>query len=76
MAIYSAQNIQGVIFDKDGYGVLGFYSNAIAYLAQGTGSVFCVFIQDKIGDIKAMGFASLLNIPGMVSLLLPAVYST
>ena len=31
-AVYSAQNIQGVLFDKDGYGVLGFYSNAIAYL--------------------------------------------
>jgi len=31
-AIYSAQNIQTVIFNKDGYGNLGFYSNAIAYL--------------------------------------------
>lgn len=31
-AIYSAQNIQSVLFEKDGYGALGFYANAVAYL--------------------------------------------
>lgn len=32
VALYSAQNIQSVLFEKDGYDSLGFYSNAFAYL--------------------------------------------
>jgi hypothetical protein len=47
----------------------------VAYLAQGTGSVFCVFIQDKIGDVKSMSYFSLLNIPAMIFLIFPALKS-
>jgi hypothetical protein len=31
IALYSAQNIQSVLFEKDKFDSLGFYSNAIAY---------------------------------------------
>ncbi len=75
VAIYSAQNIQSVVFEKDGYGNLGFYSNAVAYLAQGTGSVFCVFIQKKIGDARSMAYSSCLCIPFIICLILPALKS-
>jgi hypothetical protein len=64
-----------VVFDKDGYGQLGFYSNAVAYLFQGLGSVFCVFIQEKIGDIRTMAWGSVLNIPFMIILIFPALKS-
>jgi hypothetical protein len=31
IALYSAQNVQAVMFMQDGYESLGFYSNAFAY---------------------------------------------
>lgn len=31
-ALYSAQNVQSVLFQKDNLGQLGFYSNAVVYL--------------------------------------------
>ncbi|CDW77194.1 major facilitator superfamily protein [Stylonychia lemnae] len=73
--IYSAQNIQTVVFQRDGYDSLGFYSNAVAYLFQGLGSVFCVFIQEKIGDILTMAYGAVLNIPFMIIIILPALKS-
>jgi MFS family permease len=42
------------------------------YLGQGTGSIFCVYITQKIGDSRSMAWASLFAIPFMISLLLPA----
>jgi len=71
-ALYSAQNCQSQLFDVDGFDQLGFYSNAIAYLGQGTGSVFCVFISSKIGGARSMAWASLFAFPFMISLYLPA----
>lgn len=75
VAVYSSQNIQSVVFEKDGYGSLGFYSNAVAYFAQGTGSVFCVFFMEKFGDNKSMAWASLLNLPFIACLIIPAIKS-
>jgi hypothetical protein len=31
-ALYSAQNIQSLVLGDDGYGRLGFYSNACSYI--------------------------------------------
>ena len=43
LAVYSAQNLQSTLFDNAGYGALGLISNAIAYIGQGIGSVYCVY---------------------------------
>jgi hypothetical protein len=51
---------------------LGNYSNACAYIGQGTGSVFCVFILMKYGAVKSMSYFAILNIPFIIALLLPA----
>jgi hypothetical protein len=75
IALYSAQNIQAVLFEKDNYDSLGFYSNAIAYLGQGTGSVFCVFIMMKIGAEKSMAYFALANLPFILALIFPALKS-
>jgi len=32
MALFPAQNIQAALFERDNFGSLGFYSNAITYL--------------------------------------------
>ena len=45
------------------------------YLGQGTGSIFCVYITQKIGDSRSMAWASLFAIPFIVSLILPAYKS-
>lgn len=54
---------------------MGFYSNAVVYLGQGSGSIFCVYISQKIGDSKSMAYASLFSLPFVLSLLLPAYKS-
>ena len=51
---------------------MGNISNSLAYIGQGTGSVFCVFITMKYGATKSMKYFALLNIPFIVALLLPA----
>jgi hypothetical protein len=75
IALYSAQNVQAVMFKQDGYESLGFYSNAFAYAGQGTGSVFCVWVIMKIGAEKSMSRFALLNMPFLICLLLPAYKS-
>jgi Major Facilitator Superfamily len=54
---------------------LGFYSNAFAYLGQGTGSVFCVYMLMKLGAVKSMAYFALLNLPFILCLMLPAIKS-
>jgi hypothetical protein len=75
IALYSAQNVQSKLFEDDHYDSLGFYSNAFAYLGQGTGSVFCVWFIMKYGAIKTMSRFALLNMPFLLCLLLPATKS-
>jgi hypothetical protein len=64
--------VQNKLFDDDGYDILGNISNAFAYIGQGTGSVFCVFILMKYGSVKSMAYFAILNIPFIIALLLPA----
>lgn len=74
-ALYSAQNVQSVLFTDDNYGSLGFISNAVVYFGQGTGSIFCVYFSSKYGDSRSMAWASLFALPFIISLLLPAFQS-
>eukprot|EP00347_Sterkiella_histriomuscorum_P023537 403334265 len=73
VAVYSAQNAQSQIYDIDGYKNLGYVSNAVAYVGQGVGSIFCVYVMQRVGDIKAMAYSALLSLPFIISLLLPAL---
>jgi hypothetical protein len=75
MAVFPAQNIQVSLFLKDDYGALGFYCNAATYLAQGTGSIFCVFIMEKLGNVRSMAWGSVLCLTFVVSLIIPAIKS-
>lgn len=62
------------MYDSDGYKNLGYISNAVAYVGQGTGSVFCVYVMQRVGDVKAMAYSALLSLPFIISLLLPALH--
>jgi len=73
IAVYSAQNTQTAIYDADGYESLGYVSNSVAYVGQGLGSVFCVYCMQRVGDVKAMAYSSLLNLPFILILILPAL---
>ena len=48
-------------------------SNSIAYVGQGIGSIFSVFLVYKIGIVKSMSYASLLSIPFIISLIFPTL---
>jgi len=72
-AVYSAQNLQGTLFDHAGYGPLGLISNSIAYVGQGIGSIFCVYYLQRIGCIKSMGWGSVLSLPSIIALILPTL---
>jgi hypothetical protein len=72
-AVYSTQNLQSTIFNHAGYGSLGLISNAIAYLGQGIGSVYSVYYINKIGDIKAMAWGSVLSLPFIAALIFPTL---
>ena len=72
-AIYGAQNIQTAVFLKDGFGNLGFYANAVAYVGQGTGSLFCGYVHSKVSYVRSMAISSVLNIPNILFLILPAM---
>jgi hypothetical protein len=76
VALYSAQNISAVLFLRDGYESLGFYSNAFAYLGEGFGSIICVYIIMKMGSVKSMSRFALGNLPFIICLILPAVKSS
>ena len=75
MAVFPAQNISVALFEKDSYGELGFYCHASTYLAQGIGSIFCVFLMEKLGNVKSMALGSFLCMIFVVSLLVPAFKS-
>ena len=75
VALYSAQNISAVLFEKDGFQHLGYYSNALAYFSEGFGSIFCVFVIMKFGATKSMSRFATMNIPFIACLVLPALKS-
>ena len=75
VALYSAQNLSADLFSKDGFDELGNYAVAVAYLSEGLGSIFCVFIIMKYGATKSMSRFALLSIPFIASLIFPALKS-
>ena len=75
VALYSAQNLSADLFSKDGFNELGNYAVAVAYLSEGLGSIFCVFIIMKYGATKSMSRFALLSIPFIASLIFPALKS-
>ena len=75
LAVYSVQNIQSLLLSQDGYGQLGFYSNAVAYLGQLFGSLLAVSLMEKLGDTKTMVVGSSCCIPYIVCMLIPAFKS-
>ena len=74
-ALYSAQNTQAPLFEALGYNSLGLISNSLAYIGQGTGSIFSVYLVYKIGIVKSIAYSCLLSIPFILSLIFPAVAS-
>ena len=48
-------------------------SNSIAYIGQGIGSIFSLYLVYKIGIVKAMSYACLLSIPFILSLIFPTL---
>jgi len=74
-ALYSAQNIQTALFEIGGYPSLGFYSNAVAYMGQGLGSIASVHLTQRHADSKIMACASILSLPFLLTMLLPAYRS-
>ena len=75
VALFSAQNIQSVMFEDDGLGKLGYYSNAFAYLGQIFGGIFSIIIAEKMGVRSSIFFGSALCVPFIVALLQPAYLS-
>ena len=75
MAVFPAQNITVALFEKDNYGTLGFYCHAATYFAQAVGSIFCVFLMEKLGNVKSMAIGGFLCMVFVVSLLVPAFKS-
>jgi len=71
--LYSAQNTQAQLFEASGYDKLGLVSNSLAYVGQGTGSIFSVYLVYKIGIVKSMAYSSLLSIPFILSLIFPTL---
>ena len=63
------------MLEDDGYGKLGFYSNAAAYLAVAIGCVMSTSLMDKYGEIYLMIIGSFLNIPCMASFILCSLKS-
>ena len=61
------------MFEDDGFGKLGFYSNAALYLGLGVGSILSTGVLNKIGDVRSMVFGAFLCFPWMLSFLLPAL---
>ena len=72
LALYSAQNIQSLLFEEDSYGKLGFYSNAIDQLGQLAGAFAAPAFMGMIGDINTMAWGAVASIPFIVGLLIPA----
>ena len=61
------------MLEDDGYGKLGFYSNAALYLALGIGSIIATALMNKIGTIKTIALGSFLCVPFMMSFILSSL---
>ena len=74
-ALFATQNIQSQMLEDDGYGKLGFYSNAAAFLAIAFGSIISTGVMSKIGDVNTMILGSFLCVPQMASFILASLKS-
>jgi hypothetical protein len=63
------------MMENDGYGKLGFFSNASIALGVVVGSIISTIFMDKLGTIDAMGLGALACTPYCFSLILPAYKS-
>ena len=61
------------MLEDDGFGKLGFYSNAIIYFGIGLGCLVSTGIMSKIGEIKSMVLGSFMCVPFMATFLIPAM---
>ena len=72
-ALFTAQSLSSLLFSKDSYDKLGFYSNGIIFLGQVIGSFLAVIGNEKIGDRKTIAYGALICIPFAISLVVPAL---
>jgi hypothetical protein len=75
VALNSSQNIQTQLFEDDGYGKLGLYSNAAIYLGVGLGCLGATAGLRKLGVIKCLVLGAVLCIPFMGAFILPVLKS-
>ena len=61
------------MLDDDGYGKLGFYSNAVVYLGLGIGSIAATAVMNKIGERLSMVIGGFLCIPFLAFFIFPAL---
>lgn len=54
---------------------MGYYSNSIVYIGQGSGSFLAVSLMDKVGDRRTMVIASIMCLPYIAAFLIPAFKS-
>lgn len=63
------------MLEDDGYGKLGFYSNAAIYLGLAVGSIISTAVLNKIGDIWSMALGGFMCVPFMSSFILASIKS-
>lgn len=61
------------MLEDNGYGRLGFYSNAILYLALGLGSIIATWILSIFGEANTMGIGCLMCVTFMSSFIFPSL---
>ena len=73
ISLNSIQNIQSQMLEDNGFDKLGFYSNAILYLALGIGSLVSSWVLKKIGEANSMGIGCLMSVFFMASFIFPSL---
>eukprot|EP00347_Sterkiella_histriomuscorum_P000222 403376714 len=61
------------MLEDNGFGKLGFYSNAILYLALGIGSIISTWVMRILGDPQTMGLGMLMCVTFMMSFIFPSL---
>jgi hypothetical protein len=75
-AVNAAVNVETLLLEDDGFGKLGFYSNAAVYLGVCLGSLYAESAIAKLGGlVNSLIFGAFLCVPYLASFLLPILYS-
>lgn len=61
------------MLEDNGFGKLGFYSNAVLYLALGIGSIIATWVMNILGEAKTMSLGFLLCVTFMSSFIVPSI---